>query len=132
MERKGTEIASAEATAVVSNGKQHLVKSRHAALFCINRVKITHIGKTVNFVKLLTGKSRRGRILHKHKLAVALNNALSADMVLLILLFTAGSGIFAFAFANLFKRRTFHRRAGLIFRYGNKVAGTAYIVHFRD
>ena len=55
MERKGTEIASAEAAAVVSDGEKHFVNGWHAARLGINRVKITHVRQVIDLVQLLAG-----------------------------------------------------------------------------
>ena len=102
-----TEIARTEATPVVSNRKLNLLYRRNTARFFVNRVICPLIRQRIHPVHLLLSERWHRRILNKHTVAVTLFYELSSDVILLVLLNTAGNRIFFFALADIFKGRTF-------------------------
>ena len=100
MQSNRTEVAEAEAPAVVGYRKLNLFYRRHSALGFIHRVIVSFIRQRVHLVQLFCCQSIRRRVLHKHHRAVALKDGLAVNLVLLVVLYAAGFGIHLFGPAN--------------------------------
>ena len=109
-----TEVTCSEAASIVSYRKFDLFNRRNSTHFFIAGVICPLIRKRVDPIHLLLSERRHRRILHKHFVAVTLLNQLSPYMILLVLLDSAGNGIFFFAVANILKGRTFCAVKGCI------------------
>ena len=86
VERQRTEIASAEAAAVVRQRELHLGNRRDAALRLIHRMVISRIRQRVHPVEHFPLQRRHRRVLHQHLIVVILDNRPSVDGVLIAVL----------------------------------------------
>ena len=109
----------------------HLLDAGYTAVLLIAGVIGTHIRQGVHLVKLILRYRHGGLILHEHPVAMALLDDLTAEEILLILLNSAGYGVFLFGIAHILKRRAFNADIGS-FAHIDTIAGAAYIVQLRD
>ena len=128
MECNGTEIASAETSPIMGNGKAHFFNTRHTAQLLITGMVRPHIRQAVHPVQLRGGQRLHRRILHHHHLAVALLEQLATHMILLVLLQSARAGIFLFRGTHILKGGTLYPAKGCVFG-GHRIHGAPNVVH---
>ena len=136
MIRQGTEVARAEAAAVVHEGKLHLFEPRHTAECFIRRMILPHIRQLVNPVERFTVEQRHRRVLHHDHTTVPLNHRFAAHRILLVLLNAAGQSVLLFPFrrrrADLFQRRALGTGTGRILpdrHRRHRAAHVGYVFH---
>ncbi len=93
VEGERAEVARAEAAAVVDDGELHLLDGGHAAERLIGRVVGALVWQGVDAVHLLRGERARGRVLHEHAFAVALQEGAAVHKILLVVLLLNRAGI---------------------------------------
>ncbi len=128
MERYRTEVAEAEAPTVMRDGKLDLLYRRNAALLFVHRVVHTHVRELVGVVELRLGNTALGRVLHQHFITMALYYRPAIDLVLLVILLTAGLGIGFLVRADYLEAVALDCADRSILRLG-KIAGTPQVVH---
>ena len=84
MERQRAEVASAEAPAVVRDGKAHLLDGGDAAESVVHRVHLAHVGELGDLVELFARKRHRGRIDDERVTPVRLPERFAANGVVLL------------------------------------------------
>ena len=84
MERQRAEVASAEAPAVVRDGKAHLLDGGDAAESVVHRVHLAHVGELSDLVELFARKRHRGRIDDERVTPVRLPERFAANGVVLL------------------------------------------------
>ena len=124
MQGDGTEVAVAEAAAVVGDRELHLLNGGHTALLVVHGVGASGVGQPVDGIQLLLRQTQRRRILHQHLVAVALNDDLSGDLVLLVVLLAGRLGVCPLVPADLCKVRTLHRTPWGVDRIGEVTGAT--------
>ena len=128
VECNGTEIASAETSPIVGNGKAHFFNTRHTAQLLITGMVRPHIRQAVHPVQLRGRQRLHRRILHHHYLAVALLEQLAPHMILLVLLQSARAGIFLFRGTHILKGGTLYPAKGCVFG-GHRIHGAPNVMH---
>ena len=83
MERQRAEVASAEAPAVVCDGKAHLLDGGDAESV-VHRVHLAHVGELGDLVEFFARKRHRGRIDDERVAPVRLPERFAADGVVLL------------------------------------------------
>ena len=86
MERKRTEIASAEASAVVRDREADFRDCGNAAHFLIHRVIRADVGKSIDLIEFFAFERRLRRIDDEHPVVVILHDRLAADRVVVHIL----------------------------------------------
>ena len=92
---------------------------------------ISLIRQGVHPIEFFLSQRRHGLILNQHLIAVSLLYQLSSYMILLVLLYAAGDGIFLLALDNVFIARTLRARKRR-FRHVADITGTPDITHCLD
>ena len=87
MECQSTEIAAAEASSGVRNGKGNLFNCRHAAVLFVRRMVSTHIRQRIDTVKLFTCQGRHRRVYNEHLPVVIFRNGTPVYVVTFSVLF---------------------------------------------
>ena len=105
MERQRTEVAPAEAPAVVRHGEAHFLDGGNAAESVVHRVYLAHVGKLRDFVKLFARKRHRGRVDNERVASVRLPQRLAADGIVLLVFKLRRKCIGALVRAYFFIRR---------------------------
>ena len=132
MEGDGAEVAVAKTAAVLHDGKFHLFDGIYTAKLFVGRVIGAGKRKLEDFVQLLTGEGRHGRILYQiFGISLFLDNNLSVDSILPLVLDLMCLGIAFLVFGNLAERSTgnaFSRDLIL----GAEIAGSADVADGMD
>ena len=103
MEGERAEVAAAEAATVVSNGETHLFNSGNTAEGIVHGMDFAHIGQLCHTVHFGRGKRQLGRIDHQILLAVALQQGVTTDGIMLLVFETGGEGILHLVGADTLK-----------------------------
>ena len=93
VEGQGAEVARPEAAPVVGHGEAHLLDGRHAPHLVIHGVGFPDVGQLGHEVQFGSGERHGRRIDHQQPVAVALEDGLSPDGVVLLILDLVGLGI---------------------------------------
>ena len=131
MQRNGAEVTEAETAAVVGDRELDFLYRRHSSLFLVHRVICPHIRELVGAVKLGLGKASLWRVLYQHHISVALNYRPSVNLVLLVVLLTAGFCIGFLVVADKLEAVTLDSAYRGIYRLGEP-ACSADIVHIPE
>ena len=126
-----TEITITETTSVMSYGKLNFLYARNSAALFVARVIRFHIRQLVCLVKFALGKASLRRILYKHHISVTLYHSFTVNLVLLVILLTAGFCICFLILADYLEAVALHRTERSILRLG-KITGTSYVVYLRQ
>ena len=105
MEGERAEVAPAEASAVVRDGKAHLLDGGDAAESVVHRVHLTHIGKLRDLVEFLARERHRRRVHDECVAPVRLPERLAADGVVLLVFELGRARVGVLVLRDLFIRR---------------------------
>ena len=105
MERQRTEVAPAEAAAVVDDAEAHLLDRGHAAERLIHRVPLTGVGQVGHAVELPGVERHGGRVDDEIAPFARLDHGAAAHGVVLGVFGARGLGIEALIVAHALKRR---------------------------
>ena len=132
VEGQGAEVARPEAAPVVGHGEAHLLDGRHAPHLVIHGVGFPDVGQLGHEVQFGSGERHGRRIDHQQPVAVALEDGLSPDGVVLLILDLVGLGIRPLIRGYRLKGRALHLWIGTRRRiFGNK-GGSLYICNLPD
>ena len=127
VEGQGAEVAGPEAAPVVGDGEAHLLNGGHAPHVVVHGVGLPHIGELGHPVHLRCGEGHGRGIDQQQVPAVALEDGLAHEGVVLVILDHVGPGVVLLAGGHLLERGNLHLGVGAHTRVPNGHAGAPHV-----